>query len=351
MRRILALIGILIVLGIMLVLLRPAQDSTPAATKQPLATAQDSLPAHTEGPLATAGQPIITSTAPTYLPLIQRSITPTPESIRFAVIGDYGLASQGEQDVANLVKSWKPDFIITTGDDNYPTGAASTIDQNIGQYYHDFIFPYTGRYGAGATTNRFFPSLGNHDWIAAGATPYLNYFVLPGNERYYDVSWGPVNLFAVDSDPNEPDGVSSTSKQAAWLQSKLAASSACWKLVYFHHAAFSSGPHGSTEWMQWPFPAWGADVVLSGHDHTYERILVNGFPYFVNGLGGNSRYSFGAPVAGSQVRYNATFGAMRVTATRTSLLYEFIATDGKVIDTFSQSRGCSGTAMLPHTTP
>jgi hypothetical protein len=172
--------------------------------------------------------------------------------------------------------------------------------------------------------------------------PYLNYFALPGNERYYDVSWGPVHLFVLDSDPHEPDGVSSTSKQAAWLQSKLTASGACWKLVYFHHAAFSSGPHGSSAWMQWPYSAWGADAVLSGHDHTYERIIVNRLPYFVNGVGGSSRYSFGSPVAGSQVRYNATFGAMRVTATRTSILYEFIAADGKVIDTYSQSKGCTG---------
>jgi hypothetical protein len=94
--------------------------------------------------------------------------------------------------------------------------------------------------------------------------------------------------------------------------------------------------------MQWPYSAWGADAVLSGHDHTYERIIVNGLPYFVNGLGGSSRYSFGSPVAGSQVRYNATFGAMRVMATRTSILYEFIAADGKVIDTYSQSKGCTG---------
>src|SRR5437879_4454765 len=73
-------------------------------------------------------------------------------------------AGQPELNVSNLVRSWSPDFILTTGDDNYPLGEASTIDANIGQYYHDFIFPYTGSYGAGATTNRFYPSLGNHDW-------------------------------------------------------------------------------------------------------------------------------------------------------------------------------------------
>src|SRR5262245_221000 len=89
--------------------------------------------------------------------------------IRFAVIGDYGYAGQPELDVANLVKSWNPDLVITLGDNNYELGAASTIDQNIGQYYHQFISPYTGGYGLGDSVNRFFPCLGNHDWYTAGA--------------------------------------------------------------------------------------------------------------------------------------------------------------------------------------
>src|SRR6266511_3399595 len=144
--------------------------------------------------------------------------------VRFAVIGDFGSAGTAARDVANLVKSWKPDFIITVGDNNYPDGAASTIDPNIGQYYHEFIYPYKGRYGAGATVNRFFPSLGNHDWHARGAQPYLEYFTLPGNERYYDFVWGPVHFFAVDSDVREPDGNSSASTQGLWLQTQLAAS-------------------------------------------------------------------------------------------------------------------------------
>src|SRR3982750_3175768 len=67
---------------------------------------------------------------------------------RFAVIGDYGSAGEAERDVANEVKSWNPDFIITAGDNNYENGSASTIDQNVGQYYHDFIHPYVGSYGA-----------------------------------------------------------------------------------------------------------------------------------------------------------------------------------------------------------
>ena len=83
-----------------------------------------------------------------------------------AVIGDYGRASYPRVGhVATLVNSWKPDAILTTGDNNYECGDASTIDENVGKLYHDYIYPYKGRYGAGAATNRFFPSLGNHDGV------------------------------------------------------------------------------------------------------------------------------------------------------------------------------------------
>ena len=258
----------------------------------------------------------------------------------FGVIGDFGSAGTPEADVANLVKSWNPEFIITVGDNNYDTGSAATIDPNIGQYYHDFIGNYTGSYGAGSATNRFFPSLGNHDWgtksgSPALPTPYLNYFTLPGNERYYSFSAGPIDFFAIDSDPSEPDGTSSTSTQALWLQAQLAASTAPWQVVYFHHAAYSSGSHGSNTTMQWPFQAWGADLIMTGHDHTYERLNVNGLPYFVNGLGGKSIYTFTSALPQSQVRYGADFGAMLVDATDTTIHLQFVTRTNQLIDSYT----------------
>lgn len=255
----------------------------------------------------------------------------------FAVVGDYGSAGQPEADVAALIHSWNPDLIITTGDNNYLFGEATTIDQNIGQYYHDFIFPYTGIYGPGATVNRFFPSLGNHDWETPNAQPYLDYFTLPGNERYYDFVAGPVHFFAVDSDGREPDGITSGSVQGQWLQTALAASTAPWKLVYLHHPPYSSSSgHGSTPALQWPYQTWGATAVLAGHDHVYERLEVGGLPYFVNGLGGYFNiYGFGTPLPGSQVRYNGNHGAMRVQASEATLQFEFINRAGTVVDSYT----------------
>ena len=122
--------------------------------------------------------------------------------VRFAAIGDFGKAGTNELNVSNLVKGWNPEFIITLGDNNYELGEQSTIDINIGYYYQEFIYPYTGIYGTGDTVNRFFPSLGNHDWYTSQAAAYLSYFTLPGNERYYDFVKGNVHFFSHDIDPN-----------------------------------------------------------------------------------------------------------------------------------------------------
>jgi predicted phosphodiesterase len=282
-----------------------------------------------------SGQIVGSSSAPpaAFIPIVFQGKERTVE-FSFAVIGDYGNGSQNAADVAALIKSWKPDFVITTGDNNYPDGAANTIDDHIGQFFHEFIAPYKGSYGEGAQDNRFYPSLGNHDWHAKDAQPYLDYFTLPGNERYYDFTWGEVHFFVVDSDPDEPDGADSNSVQAAWLQSRLAASNSLWKIVYFHHAPYSSAQHGPNERMQWPFAQWGADVVISGHDHTYERISKDGIWYFVNGLGGGGRYNFNNIVDGSQVRYNEDHGAMLVEVGRETMRFRFINRQGSVIDDF-----------------
>jgi hypothetical protein len=261
--------------------------------------------------------------------------TVTSNLIRFGVIGDYGDGSQEEADVANLVKSWNPDFIITTGDNNYPDGAASTIDAHIGQFYHEFIYPYKGTYGSGATTNLFFPTLGNNDWDTLSAKPYLDYFTLPGNERYYDYVWGPVHFFVIDSAAREPDGNSSSSIQATWLHNQLAASTSVWNVVYLHHPPYTSGSVTSNATLQWPYASWGADVVMSGHSHTYERIFRDGIVYFVNGLGGDSIQSFSSAISGSQVRYNKDFGAMLVDADTSQMKFQFINRAGTSIDSYT----------------
>lgn len=288
----------------------------------------------------------------TQLPAAGVSTTANTGATIFAVIGDYGMDDENEAAVAKLVASWRPAYIITTGDDYYsPAGGKGTgkYDESTGAYYGAWLkdISTTGiRCPEGpAPVNAFFPSLGNHDYSSAtpGPKTYLAYFDLPGagfsnssgNERYYDFVQGPIHFFVLNSNAEEPDGTSSTSGQARWLEAQLAASTSTWNVVYDHHPPYSSDLfHGSTPSMQWPFAAWGADAVLSGHSHAYERIERDGIVYFVNGLGGATRYFFGFPEAGSRVRYNADWGAQKVTVREDALVFEFWTASGELIDSY-----------------
>ena len=254
--------------------------------------------------------------------------------IVFAAIGDYGYAGPNANRVSELVRSWIPDFIITAGDNNYPYGEAATIDANIGQYYHDFIYPYSGEYGDGADINRFFPSVGNHDWYLGNLDPYTAYFELPGNERYYQMDWGPASFFAIDSDSREPDGASIDSIQARWLQDALARSESSFNIVYFHHSPYSSGMHRDRPRMRWPFAEWGADLVMTGHDHDYERVVVDGFPYVINGTAGAYLRDFEAETLGSQTGIDTSYGAVLVRMNSERAIFEYFTVDGELIDRF-----------------
>ncbi|HEY3593745.1 MAG TPA: metallophosphoesterase, partial [Polyangiaceae bacterium] len=153
---------------------------------------------------------------------------------------------------------------------------------------------------------------------------------------------GLVHLYALDSDRHEPDGTTADSTQGTWLKQKLAASKSCYDVVYFHHPPYSNGSHGPSPNMRWPFRTWGAEVVLAGHDHIYQRFEVDGIPYIVNGLGGSSRYEFGTPDAGAAAlsQYNEDFGAMLVTATPNSIRYDFVTTDGARRDSVETPGHC-----------
>ncbi|MCA1664452.1 MAG: metallophosphoesterase, partial [Myxococcales bacterium] len=218
-------------------------------------------------------------------------------------------------------------------------------DTNIGQYFAPYIGGYTGKFGRGSSDNRFWPCLGNHDWYSStGAQPYLDYFAsLPGNRRYYDVAIGSVHFFSVDSDPHEPDGIDVASPQALWLQAALASAPECFKIVYFHHPPYSSGDPVFTEpAMRWPFGAWGATLVLTGHQHQYERLVVDGMTYVVDGLGGAlNRFDFATVQPGSLVRYNAAFGALFVEVFGSELQMTFRNTFNDVVDRFAIARNCS----------
>ncbi len=276
---------------------------------------------------------VVSSRRPTVEPLESRH-----QLAVFGLIGDFGNSGPNELAVANLVKSWNPEAIVTVGDNNYNDGGADTIDANIGQYYQEYIGNYRGSYGPGSPTNRFFPSLGNHDVRTANGQPYFDYFTLPGNERYYDFVWGDVHFFALNSNSSEPDGITSSSVQAQWLQNGLANSRQRFNVVFFHHAPYTSadGIAAATN-LRWPFKAWGADVVMTGHAHHYERLAVDGIPYYINGVGGDELTDVGVKVPQSIVTYSENFGAMKLTTDPSRMTIEFFSVEngGKLIDSIT----------------
>jgi hypothetical protein len=231
--------------------------------------------------------------------------------------------------------------VITAGDNNYGEGTVEVLDRNVGKHYHPFMGAYRGAFGSGSPSNRFFPALGDHDW-AAGVESYLEYFTLPGNERYYDVDLGPVRLYAINSNAEEPDGYQPSSTQGKWLQQKLSASTACFDLVYFHHPPRSSGKHGSRAHMEWPFAAWGAEATFAGHDHDYERLEVSGIPYFVIGSSGLGLRPFpGGPLPETRFRDAEHHGAILVTASSDgTITYEFWSPTAGKLDSASYKRTC-----------
>lgn len=264
--------------------------------------------------------------------LVAMCAQPVSAQTRFAALGDIGRSTDATA-VANFVKGQDPDYIISVGDNCY---GQPPISQQIGDRYGNFVL-----------FRRFWSVIGNHEYDSPcgnNSLGYLTFFDFPNNERYYDVRLGPVHFFMINSNNEEPDGRSATSAQAKWIQTRIQGSTAPWQVVVLHHPPYSSGRHGSTQVMQWPFEQWGADAVLSGHDHDYERILRNDnndrkkIPYFVTGLGGREKGPFKREVTGSAFRYNAEFGALFITATDTQLKFQFRNIKGTVVDSYALSK-------------
>ncbi len=312
------------------------QNSGAFAPKLVVSYTLQSSPSPTPTPTPT---PTVTPTStPTIIPT--PTPTPTPDQFVFAIMGDFGYDDANTRAVSNLISSWNPTAIITVGDNLY--NPIPDHDASSGRYYCNFLKNVqVGTYcnGGLASENKFFPALGNHDYTdGPGLSGYLSYFTLPGNERYYDFVSGPVHFFVIDSQ-GALQSSTEMDTQKAWLQSALAASSSPWKIVVLHHAPYSSGSdHGSTLATRWPYAAWGANAVISGHDHDYERLSVDGIPYFVSGLGGTSRYNFNAPLPESQFRFNSLDGSLKVIASPGQIVYSFIDTSGVTRDSFSQNK-------------
>lgn len=251
--------------------------------------------------------------------------------MRVAIIGDFGTADANAIAVADQVATWGVDQVWTTGDNTYstpsPEGYATDVDGVWGAYITS---------GGVAGGNRFWPCPGNHDWsFSDGLSAYVEHFDLPGNERYYSIRLGDVELFCLSTDPAEPDGVVPRSVQAEWLEEALAQSTAPWKWVTTHHPPHSSGMHGDTSGLDWPFTRWGASGVWSGHDHHYERTIKNGAVFGVTGIGGVSLRTVSDGPQGSVAAVAGHHGATLMQVDSQTSTFTTIDVAGLILDQFT----------------
>jgi tartrate-resistant acid phosphatase type 5 len=239
-----------------------------------------------------------------------------------AHISDYGRVNLNASRVAALVKGFKPDAIITSGD-NSQTGLL--YDQQVG-----------GNYPWAVERNLIYPSPGNHDYEDGTGAAYLEYFEdVVANRFYYKAVFGPVAVYLIDSNSQTPDGNTVDGAQYDWLVHETTNTRSPWNIVAFHHSPYtSSAVHGATTAMRWGYGAMGADLVLTGHTHLYDRLYVD-TNYVVAGTGGSDMYAFGEPDPYSIFRQNTIHGAGLVKATPTKLTWEWYGYDGALMDTFT----------------
>ena len=200
-------------------------------------------------------------------------------SLKFAVLGDFGTGEKTQYELADqmvrLHDRFKYDFVVLVGDNLY----GSERPQDFAKKFEQ---PYKGLLDRGV---KFYASLGNHD---AREQRYYKLFNMDG-KLYYSFSPRPdVRFFALESTYPVPE-------QFEWLENELKSSKSAWKIVFFHHPLYSSGDrHGSDlrlrDVLEPLLIKYNVSVVLTGHDHFYERVKPQkGITYFVTGSGGQLR--------------------------------------------------------------
>ena len=227
-----------------------------------------------------------------------------------------------------------PGTVIAVGDLAYPDGT----DEQFAKCYG----PTWGRF-----KDRTRPAPGNHEYHSDGASGYVRYW---GNaagdpkKAYYSFDLGKWHIISLNSECAHVGGCGRDSEQGKWLQQDLASHPVACTLAYFHRPLFSSGlAHGRDPEIQ---PLWdilyhgGADVIISGHDHDYERFAPqdpegkadpqHGIREFVVGTGGkDSHRFFGLMQANSEVRQADTYGVLKLTLHAEAYDWEFVPEAGK----------------------
>jgi hypothetical protein len=289
----------------------------------------------------------------------QGPVVPIPSGpVLFSGAGDIGDCAPGNPEgTARLLENLSG-RIFTTGDNAYPGGTAS-----------DYQRCYSPSWGRTTIRDRTFPAPGNHDYgddTRNEANAYFNYFGAnagPPGLGYYSFDYGDWHIISLNSNsssgrngaPGGPNvGVGPGSAQMAWLIADLQANHARCTLAYWHHPVFSSGPNGSAAAMRPIFRALydaNADLVITGHDHLYERFApqdadgrpdnARGIRQFVVGTGGHQTLT---PIVNalpsSERRVTNQFGILKLTLNTDSYSWEFVTVNGGTQDASSAPVAC-----------
>ena len=221
--------------------------------------------------------------------------------------------------------------MFTAGDNAYDAGSDA-----------DFAECYDPTWGQFA--DRTWPSPGNHEYQTPGAQGYLNYFgprARPAGTNWYAYDLGTWRIYSLDSNCFVV-GCEAGGAQEQWLRADLAANPRTCVLAYWHHPRFTSGQHGNDGEVA---PFWdalyqaGAEVVINGHDHNYERFApqtpaaapdpAGGIRQFVVGTGGVGLRSLGTTKANSEVRNSSSNGVIKFTLSAGSYSWQFVPVAGR----------------------
>ena len=264
----------------------------------------------------------------------------------FVGAGDISNCSHNNDEATAKLLDGITGTVFTLGDNSYPDGTAAQ--------FADCYGPTWGRH-----KNRTRPAPGNHDYHTSGASGYYNYFGAAAGDPgkgYYSYNLGAWHIISLNSET----GYGAGSAQEQWLRADLAANTAVCTLAYWHHPRFSSGNHGNSTRSQgfWQvLYEYGADLVLNGHDHTYERFAPQnpnaqadpnrGIREFVVGTGGAGLYPFPTIQPNSQIRNNTTFGVLKLTLHATSYDWQFVPIAGQTFTDSGTSNCVSATGTNP----
>jgi hypothetical protein len=252
-------------------------------------------------------------------------------SVRFAVIGDVGRGDQSQYDVARQMYAWHDkfpfEFVVMLGDNIYPPHTPE-------DYKRKFEEPYRPLLDAGVT---FHAAIGNHD--DEGELKYEHFNM--GGRRYYTfrrserrlagLAGSGVRFFALDSRSLDP-------AQLEWLKRELAASGTEWKICYLHHPLYTSGRYRAgartlRAELEPILVEGDVDVVLSGHEHFYERLLPQrGIAYFISGGGGALRRGDIRPSVVNAAGFDTDCHFMLFEVSGKELYFQAISRDGKTVD-------------------